>query len=199
MAIEVEAKYRVDSHDLILSQLADARLAGSCTFPANQIEVDVYYKHPSRDLVASDEWLRLRTVTTHRALNNTSEIVYLVTYKGPALDSKVKSRQEIEIRTGASLDILFNVLGFKPFVSVIKNRQYYSCYIEDFTDNSDLRHVAICLDTVEHLGKFVEFEIVCEEQSKEKAKEKILRIARKLGLQDKDLETRGYAKLMMLK
>ncbi|MCH8840590.1 MAG: class IV adenylate cyclase, partial [Planctomycetes bacterium] len=69
MHYEVEQKYRVASHEPVLTTLAAQGVA--IGEPVEQ--VDCYYRHPQRDFSQTDEAFRLRSVGPRN----------LLTYKGP--------------------------------------------------------------------------------------------------------------------
>ena len=136
--IETEVKLRVDCRELerLMSELDKQGITGE-----RVVEEDVYYQHPCRDFLETDEAVRVR-VTNGRAMS--------ITYKGPRLGrGSVKQRIEItvEVSRGDPRKLLER-LGFVPVVRVRKERTYYN-----------LREgVILTLDRVEGLGCFVEVE-----------------------------------------
>lgn len=102
-------------------------------------QTDSYYNHPLRDFVKTDEAFRIRT-------NNDETCI---TYKGPKVSEKSKARFEKETAVSdpdAFAEILER-LGFRPSGKVHKQRKEYL-----------LGGIHICVDRVEGLGSFVEFE-----------------------------------------
>lgn len=176
---EVELKYRLaDPSDL------HERLAAMGFVPLDPItQVDRYYQHPSRNFVETDEALRIRQ--TERETR--------ITYKGPKVDTKTKTRREIELplagidHPDAKWDTLLRALGFVPTLEVHKSRS------EGYL-NWEGGPVTVSLDEVDGLGRYVELERVCSEADRQTTGESLLRLAEHLGL--KDLERRGYAQLM---
>ena len=175
---EVEAKFVVDSFAIIEQQYE---------FEDPVLEKDVYYQHPSRDFLNSDEWLRLRTTIRQ---NNATDL-FVVTYKGAKLitESGIKTRQEIEFKASNEIVELLKILGFKKFVRVEKYRRKSKINYNDL-------NTMITLDDVIGLGKYVEIEILVEDfNEKLLAINAIETISKKLGL-DKS-EKRGYAKMIL--
>ena len=102
-------------------------------------QVDIYYNSPVRDFRKSDEALRVRIV------NGEIEL----TYKGPKLSSKSKSREEITVKVNDSqaIDLILQRLGFVKVIKLEKIRKNYK--MDNFT---------ISLDRVTNLGDFIEIE-----------------------------------------
>lgn len=138
-------------------------------------QVDLYFAHPCRDFGATDEALRLR-------LDGDRQVM---TYKGPKLDARSKTREEIEqpIEFDRMVTTLRR-LGFKDFLRVEKVRTDYVW--ED---------IVISLDRVDGLGDFIELEV--EDDDRERGLRRILDLKSKLGVQGN--ETRSYLELIMEK
>ncbi|MEM0449817.1 MAG: class IV adenylate cyclase [Methanomassiliicoccales archaeon] len=138
------------------------------------VQKDVYYSHPQRDFGQTDEALRLR---------QENDIILLV-YKGPKIDATSKSREELEVTVSSfeNVDLILRRLGFQPFITIAKTRRVYG-----------MRGISICLDRVEGLGDFVEFEY--EGDDLEKGKERIAALMRELGIEGN--ERRSYLELLM--
>jgi adenylate cyclase class 2 len=138
-------------------------------------ERDIYYKHPCRDFKQTDEAFRMR----HSSMGT------FITYKGPKIGDKAKTRFEIEtpVSSADDMDIILFRLGFEKAGEVIKEREIYK-----------LSEINVCLDRVKELGDFVELEIIGED--KDKAEKIIFEMADKLGL-DK-FERRSYLELLLM-
>lgn len=175
--IEVELKFWVDDHQ----KIQDA-------FPGpwslTQVEEDTYYKHPSRDFVANDEWFRIRK---EYRICDVVVPVYNLVYKGPLLSGSTKSRQEIDIPTESEMINILKVLGFEPLITVKKTRRSYHC--------PEYPYMTITLDDVEGLGKFVEIEALMDRDQEEVGARHVHNMANRLGLEIPEL--RGYAKLLL--
>lgn len=113
---------------------------------------DIYLNPPHKNYAITDEALRIRRVTDE----NDERIAYL-TYKGPKLDSKSKTREEVEIPlTESENDTvkLLGFLGFKEAIEIVKDRTLYK--YKQFT---------ICLDEVEGLSDiYLEMEVLVPEK-----------------------------------
>jgi adenylate cyclase class 2 len=140
---EVELKVRA-VHDPVREQLAamDADHVGRVT------QVDTYYDAPDRDFAATDEAFRVRhEVDDDDGAGDGGRT--LLTYKGPLVDDRSKTREEAETRVAdeeAIRDILGG-LGYDPAATVRKERDRYEV--------ADCR---VTLDRVVDLGEFVEVE-----------------------------------------
>jgi len=138
------------------------------------VQADVYYAHPDRDFGATDEALRLRTEND----------LTVITYKGPKLDEGSKTREELEVSVAShrTMGTILDRLGFRPVMKVSKRRKVYG-----------IRGVSVCLDQVEGLGDFVEFEY--EGEDLERGKSVIWQLMRDLGVEGN--ERRSYLELIM--
>ncbi len=180
MQYEVEQKFPVA--DLGAVEAGVAALGAGISPP--QQETDLYFAHPARDFAATDEALRLR----QRGAEG------YITYKGPKLDAVTKTRREIELPLGAAaggLDgwrELLEALGFRPVAEVRKSRRKAPVAWQD-------RRVEVSLDVVEHLGTFVELELMASAEAVAAAKACIAALAGQLGLGRS--ERRSYLELLL--
>ena len=131
--IEVEVKAKINSFDEIKDKLNDL---GAIKVKTEHQE-DRYFNSPVVDFAKSDEALRIRETKTEESHN------LFITYKGPKIDSKSKTREEVEmkIEDAEKCSRIFENLGFKEVRTVIKDREYYS-----------LKNFEISLDNVWGLG-----------------------------------------------
>src|SRR5262245_13223120 len=83
---EVELKFPLADTGAVRKQL---EALGALEHPVLE-QADRYFNHPARDFAQTDEAFRIRK----------SGNSYRVTYKGPKLDTKAKTRREIEIPIG---------------------------------------------------------------------------------------------------
>ena len=175
MPMEIEAKAHAENLDFIEKKILE--MGGKLIWYGE--EKDIYFAHPSRDFAKTDEALRIRE----------EEGKIFLTYKGPKLDSKTKTREERTVHLNDSqsiTDVLIN-LGFKKYGVVKKQRKkmLFGKY-------------EICLDKVENLGEFVEIEILAPTDSTsekvEELKEEALKIFGQLGLSR--MERRSYLELL---
>jgi adenylate cyclase, class 2 len=176
---EVELKFPIsDADDMTLQLLARGARRGGIVEQS-----DLYFQHPSRDFRQTHEALRLR---------KTRDGVR-ITYKGPIIDTRTKTRREIELPVGRGtgdfdqLRTLLTVLGFEPVRGVDKVRAIYELMWEG-------RELELAVDSVEGLGTFLEIESLAQEHDRETARDAILRLAENLGL--KNSERRSYLQLL---
>lgn len=180
MAIEVEQKFPVEDLGSLIARLAQHGV----TVSGAQTEVDTYFRHPSRDLSATDEALRIRRKGRHA----------FATYKGPKIDPTTKTRREIDLPLARGIEDadawqeLFEALGFAPVTEVRKRRRKAMVEWQN-------RQVEVSLDEVDEVGTFVELELVTELHDLESAKACIQDLAAELGLRGS--ERRSYLELLL--
>ena len=187
MVYEVEVKSRAPDLDAVKQRLEEL----GATFKNSHLEVDTYYRNPSRDFAETDEALRVREVNGK----------HILTYKGPKIDLLTKAREEheVEVRSGdvgdmtfpGGIDIILEKLGFTPVRIVEKKRDSYL-----------LDGVTVCLDNVKGLGGYVEAELFGSEVEMiaseiELARNRVLDMMKKLGLSE--FERRSYLELLLEK
>lgn len=167
--IEAEAKFRVPCDSIESYQ---AKIEGlGFAFRGEYVQSDVYYQHPCKDFAESGEVLRVRL----------DEEGWKLTYKSPAELGEVKLRREIEARTGGEIAGILESLGFKPAIKVTKRRIKFSSSEGE----------SISIDSVEGLGCFVEIEVNREDH------DRVLQLARLLGLDPKERILKSYAELLL--
>ncbi len=151
--MEVEIKFELKGDTL-------EKIKGIAKFICRRSEADTYFLSPVRDFKKTDEALRIRRENGF----------VRITYKGPKVDNETKTREEIEVSVDSYENAveLLKRLGFKPFKEIRKVREVYK--IGDIT---------ICVDDVEGLGRFIEFEKKSDDV--DKAKKEIFELAGKLG------------------
>jgi adenylate cyclase class 2 len=167
--LEIEIKSYCDDHGAVIKKLValGARHGGI------RKERDLYLNHPSRDFRRTGEALRLRQV-------NDDNII--LTYKGPRLSTKAKTRREEEVTVAdfESMLTIFKFLGFSPSGTVVKERDIFM-----------LDDVEICIDRVEGIGNFVELEMKGTEY--ERIESELFHLAGELGLSR--FERKSYLEL----
>jgi adenylate cyclase class 2 len=178
--LEVEAKYRLDDATTVVARLREwgARLV------AEHAEADHYLNAPDRDFARTDEAFRLRRIGE----------MNLLTYKGPRRDATSKTRTEVEVpcppgeaAAQAFLKLLGH-LGYRPTAVVRKRRAIHEWDRDGFTLHA-------CLDDVEHVGRFIELEIVAPDDQYAAAREAVFRTAADLGLGP--MENRSYLEQLL--
>jgi adenylate cyclase class 2 len=166
--LEVEVKVPVDCSELRALKEKLERLGARIEGPIR--EEDIYLNHPCRDVVATDEAIRVRF----------SPEGVKVAYKGPRRGgTNVKARFEIEEKAGPGILEFLKALGFTEALRVVKERVYAS-----------LPDALVTLDKVEGLGCFVEVE------SRHGLEEEVERVIKILGLEDRPLLVESYASML---
>lgn len=182
MIFEVELKFPLrdcDAADLEQRLRAMGAVAGPVLH-----QRDIYFAHPARDFAATDEALRLRTTDDSSCL----------TYKGPKIDRRTKTRREIEVALApgtqpfAQCRELLQALGFRPVRNVIKTRHCFQLPWQG-------RNVQVALDEVEELGAFVELELLADEAERDATRDSLLQLAQTLSLSEPEM--RSYLCLLL--
>jgi len=171
--IEVEVKARINSFKEMEEKLESIGAHKS----KEEFQEDIYFASPIVDFGQTDEALRIRTTN-----NNT-----FITYKGPKLNDRAKTRKEVEmtIESVSKARDIFEEVGFKAARVVRKNRQYYT--YENFE---------ISLDDVEGLPPYMEIEIALNDnQDYSEAQDEIFKLFEKLGITD-GFERTSYMELL---
>lgn len=171
--IEVEVKAKIDSFKEMEEKLENIGASKSKT----EFQEDIYFASPIVDFAQTDEALRIRTTN-----NNT-----FITYKGPKLNDKAKTRKEVEmtIENSEKATDIFTEIGFREVRTVRKNRQYYT--YENFE---------ISLDDVEGLNPYMEIEIALDDsEDYSQAQDEIFKLFEKLGITD-GFERTSYLELL---
>ncbi len=171
--IEVEVKAKIDDFKEMEEKLENIGAVKSKT----EFQEDIYFASPIVDFAETDEALRIRTTN-----NNT-----FITYKGPKLNDKAKTRKEVEmtIENSEKAKDIFTEIGFMEVRTVRKNRQYYT--YENFE---------ISLDDVEGLSPYMEIEIALDDsEDYSQAQDEIFKLFEKLGITD-GFERTSYLELL---
>ncbi|PKL37185.1 MAG: class IV adenylate cyclase [Spirochaetae bacterium HGW-Spirochaetae-1] len=168
--LEIEIKSPCDGHEKIMARLADM----GALLTTTRTEEDLYFNHPARDFRETDEALRIRRIDADS----------IVTYKGPKLSGRAKTRLEVEtaVESFQSMRDILEHLGFVSSGSVLKERKIYH-----------LKDVEVCLDSVQGLGTFVELEKMGEDR--ERIEDELFGLAARLGLES--FERRSYLEMVL--
>jgi len=148
-------------------------------------QVDTYYDHPCRSFSETDESVRIRHRTPTKDPESGHAPVEL-TYKGPKIDKETKTRIEYTVNLSekdmeSMAQILLNS-GFKNVARVVKHREFF-----------DIKGITASLDIVTDVGNYIEFELIAEGKDEmKKAKERILKLVKTLGLNEKDMVRESY-------
>jgi adenylate cyclase, class 2 len=170
--LEIEIKAILADPEAMKEHL---RQLGAMAGPVLQ-EKDLYYQHPYRDFVQTNEALRLRMTNGQCR----------ITYKGPRMAGMAKIRFEAETEIGdyETMTSILDRLGFRPVGTVEKTRVVF--YLEG---------AVICLDDVAGLGAYIELEKMGED--KEAIEQEIIALAGKLGI--RAFEPRTYLAMILSK
>jgi len=169
--IEAEIKAKID--ESILEKFKELGLEKE----KESIQTDIYYNHPCREFMKTDESVRVR---------DREESGLAFYYKSPKIDPHTKSRQEYKTPVNSDIYKILKKIGFTEFMRVKKKRSYYS-----------LDEVKITYDEVEGLGTFVELELPADEDTMEETKERLFAVLKKLGISKSTLTRKSYVELLI--
>lgn len=171
--IEVEVKARIDSFEEIEEKLKTIGAEKTKT----EFQEDIYFQSPIVDFAKTDEALRIRTTNSQT----------FITYKGPKLNEKAKTRKEVEmaIESAEKARDIFEEIGFTPARIVRKNRLYYT--YENFE---------ISLDDVEGLPPYMEIEVALpDSEDYSEAQNRIFELFARLDITE-GFERTSYMELL---
>ena len=171
--IEVEVKARINSFKEMEERLENLGAVKTKT----EFQEDIYFASPIVDFAETDEALRVRS--TNNGI--------FITYKGPKLNDKAKTRKEVEmsIESAEKAKDIFTEIGFRPVRTVRKDRKYYQ--YENFE---------ISLDDVKGLPPYMEIEIALEDgEDYSLAQERIFELFERLNITD-GFERTSYMELL---
>jgi len=189
--IEVEVKVPVTNPEAVRRAL---RRRGAVRINS-ETQYDEYYDHPCKSFHATDEAVRLRrriptSIRQNVAKGGFGQIIEL-TYKGPKVDSKSKTRIEVSFAVDnlESARLFLENLGFQYVATMTKRRSFYK--LDDITAS---------LDDVEEVGLFLEIEqIVTLYDEVERTRERLLHLVGELGLNPSDSIRESYLELFFQK
>ena len=178
---EVEQKFSLHGRaDQVLARLTEV----GATFSGEIRQIDRYFNHPVRDFAQTDEALRIRSVGDCN----------FVTWKGPKIDSRTKTRREIETplgdgeQTAEQFGETLERLGFRPVAVVSKQRQQLELTRDGF-------HFELVMDEVDQVGSFMEIELLADEAGLAEAQAAVLKLSAELGLDTP--ERRSYLEMLL--
>ncbi|MFQ5494473.1 MAG: class IV adenylate cyclase [Phycisphaerae bacterium] len=172
MALEIEAKLRVASHEPVRQRLRDA----GAVFLVSVTERNDIFDRPDGSLRRAGFGLRVRSTTDVQ----TRETRAWLTVKGPVQPGAVKSREELETGVGDATmtSRLLGTLGFTCVLRYAKRRESWR-----------LNDCRVELDEPPYLGLFVEIEGPDEPA--------IASVRRQLGLSDATHVPESYVALLV--
>ncbi|AQQ08971.1 Diacylglycerol kinase [Sedimentisphaera cyanobacteriorum] len=141
MSTEIEYKAKLDSLSIFLDKLSRKGAA----LGSSVLQRDYYFDDHPGSLFSRGESLRLREETD---LNSGKTVIWLC-LKGKRQDSQIKTRTENETRIDNFQEMLsiLNGLGYTTKLAFDKKRFHWH-----------FQNCLICIDTLPHLGDFVEIE-----------------------------------------
>lgn len=185
-SFEVEVKVPIEDIELMTRKLVKLGVEEL----NSEVQIDTYFDHPCRTFVKTDEAVRVRT---RRPLNEqglaSSHAPNELTYKGPKLDEKTKTRIEysVGIDNTDHLTSMLESLGFKPIAEVVKKRTFF-----------ELRDITISIDDVEDVGLFLELESIAHQKDEmESAKRAIFEILDELEIGEEQTIRDSYLEMYM--
>ena len=169
--IEIEAKMRLTDLPGVEARLGDvgARHRGEV------LETNTYFDTVNQDLKSSDRGLRIRV-----EINPTGTREVTITHKGPRAHGKLKSRSESEVRVDDARQAaeLLTAMGYRPVLTFEKRRRRW-----------ELDGCTVVLDTLPHLGDFIEIEGPDDQA--------VLEVRDKLGLGQTPIIKASYIAMMV--
>jgi adenylate cyclase, class 2 len=168
--LEIEIKAYIADPDAMKELI----VSGGGLLAGKTKETDYYYNHPSRDFAKTGEAFRVRVADDGAR----------ITYKGPKLGGRTKTRVEREtgIDDAETVKKILEALGFIPVGVVSKKREYYQ-----------YEGATVTIDNVETLGHFIEIEMTGD--SRDTIEPRVLAIAEKLHVDI--FEQRSYLAMIL--
>lgn len=175
--IEVEMKAKINNNKEAFEKIKE--IGGEYSHTEKQH--DIYFNAPNKDYKETDEALRIREIP------RVDDFERILTYKGPKLDSKSKTRKEVEVNiddTDNMVEILKS-LGFKPSAVVNKIRRIFN--YDKYT---------ITIDKLNRLGYYMEIEYVAnKDEDIEEIRNNIIKVFEKLEITS-GFERTSYLELL---
>lgn len=191
--IEVEIKVQIQNPDKIRELFNKEN--GKYQF--SLLHEDTYYNMPKklRDFKESDEALRIRKSNKFNKNQQEKKTEhYYITYKGAKLDSKTKTRRELEtlVEDGEILKNILDALGFREVLTVKKERDLYKFTYKD-------KSIEVLLDYLPILDQyFIEAELLVESENKiSQARELLFSFLNRFNIKESDSIRKSYLELII--
>ncbi len=187
-SIEVEVKIPIENRKSIEEAL---RRIGAQKLNS-ETQVDAYFDHPARSFQETDEALRLRSRypdVDGNEPDNTIPLPYELTYKGPKLESRSKSRVELSVHISNidSARSILESLGFKHVATISKRRVFYT-----------VDSITVSVDDVDDVGLFLELErVVTSKRDMNPTLNMIFNLIERLGLDSNSSIRTSYLELFL--
>jgi adenylate cyclase class 2 len=173
MTFEVELKARLANPADI-----EAKTVQLGAFEKETYKEDIYFRRRDEASIVPRDRYRLR--------REAGRAVVTFKQKMSAGGVVVNQETDFEVDDAHAFFQFADCFGFEPFVVKRKTSRVYR-----------IGRVAVELNEVEHLGHFAEIEVMCTEQDQVPiARLEIVRLFKRLGLTDDDLEPRYYIQLI---
>lgn len=171
MPTELEAKFRVASHDEVRRRLSGL----GATRRGIYLETNHLFDLPNASLRAAGKGLRVREITTLEG----EPAAHSLTFKGPFRPGPLKDREEIEtpVADAPAACAILMALGFEEMLLFEKRRETWQ-----------LEDVSVELDTLPEIGLFLEIEGPTEAS--------IAMAREKLGLSATELVANTYVSML---
>ena len=171
MPVDFEVKVKIDEPEVVVAALHQR----GATLLGNYRETNTFFDTDDRELLASDEGLRLRV---QEDLNR-GKIECALTHKGPSRSGHLRSREETKliVDSPSEATMLLERLGFARCLSFEKRRQSWL-----------LDGCSIQIEQLPHLGHFVEIRGAAETM--------VTKVREALGLADRPLIKSSYVAML---
>lgn len=182
--IEVEIKLPIDNMEMIEKKLLETGFKAS----GREKETDTYFDNAAGEIRGQGQALRVRECVNLI----TGETTAQVNFKGQKLDHISMTRTELEtgIEQAETVRRIFESVGFhtaRPVVTKIRTTYRKTPLLA-------------CLDQVEHLGDFLELEILVDtDAGYEAAMNQIGTVLKTLGYSMKDTTRKSYLSMLQEK
>jgi predicted adenylyl cyclase CyaB len=173
MAYEVELKAHLNQPEEV-----EARAAQLGQFAGETLKEDIYFRRRGETALLPADRFRLRRESGRAVVT----FKHLVEAEGVEVNREV----EFEVDDAHAFFQFADRFGFEPFVVKRKQSRVYQ-----------IERARAEFNRVEHLGHFIEIEILCDEEAfVPVARTEIARLFTRLGLNSADLEPRRYIELI---
>jgi predicted adenylyl cyclase CyaB len=159
---------------------AEKKLEEKGRLKNEKIQVDEYFSHPSRDFYANPkirEYVRIRH----------GEKPTFEYHKAHITNGKKSHSEEFEVSIDSikKMKEILEQLGFKPFVTVKKQRKVF-----------DYGNFEACLDSVDGAGVFLEIESKKDFGTVEKTRQECINFLKQLGIKYVPAPEKGYPDML---
>ena len=183
MQYEVEQKFRIGNQwENVVARLLEL----GATEIGDVQQADHYFNHPVRDFATTDEALRIRSVGDQNWL----------TWKGPKIDQKTKTRREIETalgdgsKTADEITEVLTILGFHSVAVVRKVRKLLKIARNGW-------EFEVALDRVDDVGEFLEVELLADHDGLDAAQQALRALCDEIGLLETSIERKSYLGMLL--